>query len=885
VSLFFGLLGPVSAWRHGVEVPLGSPQQRALLALLLLHRNEMVSTARMLDVLWPTRAPPNALQVLRTYVFRLRGGPLGPHDRSPLVTGHHGYELRIADDIVDAGRFETLVAAGHAEFEGGNASAAEALLREALQLIRGTPLVELEDDRIAGLERDRLDELRAVAEEELVEARLAQGRHRELVGELRAAVAADRVRERTCGQLMVALYRSGRQAEALTAYQATRRALADELGLTPGHQLRDVERMILLHDPALDLPAPRAPTLPRYDTSFLGRDGDLAALRAALNDARLVTLVGAAGVGKTRLAAETAAGVIDARVWWVDLGSVISGRVTASIARALAVPEVPGRAPADLVVARLREAKALLVLDNCEHVLAEVAGFATHALEADSDARILGTSREPLRVAGERVHPLSGLRAPVAEQLFVERAPVAVGDDQVADVVGHLDGLPLAIELAAAALRFVSPADLAISLRERLSLPGDEQRLTPRRQRTLEAAIAWSYELLTPVQQEVLRRLAVFPGSFAAAQAQAVAGDVAGLADTSLVTTESGRYRLLQTVRAFALARLHASGEYEDAARRHRDVYQELADIVEHNMVGPGLPEWLPRSRQEHENFDAALRWSLDRGDAEEALRLAASLGWYWYRTGFVAHGRELLDHAIRISDPSSASWPHALVARSWMATGAATADAVAITDATVAACERAGDPGLLGEALANRAQALIAVRRLGEARADIERSRALCASVARLQEEGVIFADQCLGCVLLEAGQLDEAEVLLVRAHDAMKRMRGTRYAGFTLIELARVQLAQRRPEAAAETAANALADLRRREDPRGVAGARPWVRRAPGALGDLERARIDLEEAVEVAERWGFEAWATEADRALAEPPLMASGQVDVLAEEPPL
>ena len=277
MSLRFGLLGPVTAWRHGVELPLGSPQQRALLALLLLHRNEVVSTDRMLEALWPGRAPPNALQVLRTYVSRLRGGPLGPPEHSPLVTGHHGYELRVADDAVDADRFEALVAAGRAAFDGGEAPSSEALLREALALVRGTPLAELADDQLAGLERARLDELRAVAAEELVEARLAQGRHRELVAELRAAVAADRLRERTCGQLMVALYRSGRQAEALAAYQATRRALADELALAPGRPLREIERMILLQDRVLDLPAPRAPTLPRFETSFLGRDGELAA--------------------------------------------------------------------------------------------------------------------------------------------------------------------------------------------------------------------------------------------------------------------------------------------------------------------------------------------------------------------------------------------------------------------------------------------------------------------------------------------------------------------------------------------------------------------------------------------------------------------------------
>ncbi|WP_053227431.1 ATP-binding protein [Solirubrobacter soli] len=876
MTLAFGLLGPVSAWRNGVELALGSPQQRALLALLLLHRNEVVSTARMLDVLWPARAPANALQVLRTYVFRLRAEPLGPAEDSPLLTRRQGYELQVGGHAVDADRFEALLAAGRAAFEGGKPATAEALLREALELFRGTPFAELDEDDLARIERGRLEELRAVAAEELVEARLALGRHRELVSELRAAVAADRRRERTCGQLMVALYRSGRQTEALEAYHTAHRALADEYGLAPGPQLRGLERMILLQDRALDLPAPRAPALPRYETSFLGRGDELTALRELLRGERLVSLVGAAGVGKTRLAAETAAGIGDARVWWVDLGSIAAGRVVAAVARSLAVPEVPGRAAADLVVARLREARSLLVLDNCEHAVPEVAGLAAHVLDRDPDVRILSTSRESLRVAGERVQPLAGLRPPVAERLFAERSTVAVEPDDLRELVGCLDGLPLAIELAAAALRSTAPADLAAALRERLTMPGDEQRLTPRRQRTLEAAIGWSYDLLPPEQQDVLRRLAVFPGSFAAEQAHAVVGDIGALLDASLVTAESGRYRLLQTVRAFALARLHESGDHEDAARRHRDVYQELAEVVELQMLGPGLPEWLPRSRLEHENFDAALRWSLDTGDSEGALRFAATMGWYWYRTGFVAHGRELIERALALSGPHSPWWPHALVTRSWMATGAATADAVAITDEAVAVCERVGGDDL-GQALANSAQALIAAGRLDDARVAIERSRAIFSTIPRL-EEGVIFADQCLGCLLLERGELDEAEALLVRAHDAMRRMRGTRYAGFTLIELARVQLAQRRPDAAAETAAHALADLRRREDSRGIAGALTCLGRARAALGESDQARAHLEEAVAIAERWGFANWAREAERALAT-------EVDVAGQEPAL
>ena len=519
----FGLLGPATAWHEGREVDLGSPQQRTLFAALLLHRNEPVTTDRLVDALWPAGAPPNAVQAVRTYVSRLRGGPLGWAD---LVTHRQGYELRAASGEVDVDRLESRVAAARGELTRGDAVAAEAVLTEALALMRGPPLPELRDDAVAAAERTRVDELCAGAEDELVEARLAQGLHLEILPLLRAAVTAQPLRERSWEQLMVALYRSGRQAEALAAYRGARRALG-EFGLEPGATLRALERMILLQDPALELPQVDEPCLPRPRTTFLGRESDVAAVESGIAGHRLVTIVGPAGVGKTRLAAEvlTSAGArLGVRVWWVDLARAGATRVAAATARALAVPQVPGRPAADLIVVRLQETPAVLVLDNCEHVLEESAQLAATLLSRDPRIRVLATSREPLRVAGEQVHRLAGLADEPATRLLLDRAGSAHHDPEaIADVIVLLDGLPLALELAAGKLRSISAAALSRGLRERLWLLTGGDRPIPLRQRTLETAIAWSHEILPVTEQRVLRRLAVFAGGFDAAIAEAVA--------------------------------------------------------------------------------------------------------------------------------------------------------------------------------------------------------------------------------------------------------------------------------------------------------------------------------------------------------------------------
>lgn len=879
----YGLLGPVTVWRDGAEANLGSPQQRTVLALLLLHRNRFVSIDTLADVLWPDRLPAHAVAVLRTYAARLRAGTLPP---DALRTLPGGYELRVVPGEVDADRLETLMADARGGLERGDAAAAEAALVEALGLVRGPVLVELADDHDATAERARLEELLVAAQEELAEARLAQGEHRALVPVLSAAVTADPVRERTWGQLMVALYRSGRQADALGTYRRARRTLA-ELGLELGPQLRELERLVLLQDAALDLRSGREQRVPRYRTSLVGRDAALALLEADLRSGGIVSVVGPAGAGKTRLAAEVTPR-LGPPWWWVDLDAVRPGRAIAATARALSVPDVPGRAPIDGIVARLREARGLIVLDNCEHVLDEAAALVSALLtETSPVAGILTTSREALRVDGERVHRLAGLETGPAARLFHDRAQRPLADSaSVADLVTKLDGLPLAIELAAARLGTLPVAVLSTDLDERLTLLADGPRNAPARQRTLEAAIGWSYDLRSPAEQRLLRRLAVFPGNFDGTAAAAVGGDcvlplLARLVDASLLMADPPRYRLLVTVRSYARERLREAGEEEDARRCHRDHYRRLAEALDGNMANAGLAAWLPRGHLEHENFLLALRWSLDRGDADEAFVLAARLAIFWFRTGFLRDGGALLDRAMAGAGPGGPLWARALYGRALLAHGLASADAAAWAVAATDAAEAAGDRELLACGLALQGHARLLTGRLAEARGLLERART--EATASGSQEAIGFADQLLGNLALAEGDLDSAGDLLVRARDRFRRLRVTLDAGYTLVDLARVRLAQGQFENALITAGDAVTDFRRRGDPRGVAGALRCLGEAYAGLGQPERAEPVLEEARSLAEQWGVLRPSAQPDEPRQEP-LLRTG-VQALTDERPV
>ena len=520
----FRILGPFEVRVDGRTVPLAARKLRALLAVLLLHANEPLSRDRLIEDLWAGRPPATAPKILKTYVSQLRGA-LG---RDAIETVPSGYELRAGPESVDARRFEQLVA----EARVAAPPAAALALREALALWRGPPLAEFAYEPWARLEIARLEELRLEALEERIDAELALGGDSEVVAELELLVARHPLRERLRGQLMLALYRSGRQAEALAAYRDARRALVEALGIEPGPSLRRLERAVLDQDPSLDVGrseqgadgrAQPPPRLRGPSSSFVGRKRELRELQTLLRreDVQLLTLTGAAGSGKTRLAIEAARGLAAdwPQVVLVELAPIAdSNLVEKTIADELGVRPRPGQTPGEALIDYLRDRRALLLLDNFEHVLAAAAPL-RELIAAAPGVTMLVTSRAALGVARERIYPvpplelpdpsmprtLARLRETEAIRLFCDRAREARPDfglcaanaEAVAEVCVCLDGLPLALELAAARTTLLSPHALVARMGGRLDLlkavPGHG---LAERHGTLRAAIEWSYDLL-----------------------------------------------------------------------------------------------------------------------------------------------------------------------------------------------------------------------------------------------------------------------------------------------------------------------------------------------------------------------------------------------------
>ena len=809
MTLRFEVLGRLIAADGAREAAIPRGHGRSILAALLAEPNRRVSVDDLVDALWGETPPRTASNTLQVHVGTLRRAlrDASAALAARITTDGPGYRLRVEPGELDAEALAAAVAA--ARRSGGAEAAATAdLLRTALGHWHGQPF-EGVDARTPAVDAaaGRLEELRMTAVELLAELDLRLGHADEVARLLEAAIAEAPFRERLHALLMLALYRSGRQADALAAYQRVRARLGEELGIDPGPELRALELAILRHDPGLRggratlgeaTEVPGDVLLPSSATRFVGREMELERFESRLTTERLITVVGVGGAGKTRFAIEAAARTATAfpgGVRFVDLGATTDGdRLRQAIAGAWSIAEQPGRALVDVIGAALGADRRLLLLDTCEHLVDPVAHTASRLLELAPGLTILATSREPLRLATELVWhlpPLGGiatdrsgpedrseaLLADDAVRLFVaradrlrpERAWSQADLTTIATVCRGLDGLPLAIEMAAARSLVLTPADIAARLDDRLDLLASPDRDASARHRTLRATFDWSYELLGPAERETLANLSIFvrPASPAAVEAicrTAVTDDptsvAVALAERSLVVAEidgegRSRFGLLDTVREYALGHLRAARAEDSAAGRHLAYWTAVAAKAYERRHA--------EADQQADALEAAsdeLRVALDRAhgrDPAGELRLAGLLGWFWSHHTHVREGRQILDRVLASTVDDDLSRARALGARgaiasaqgeatvaeadltaalaTWRELGdgvevAATLDglgwarfwagddggSMAAFEDAVAAADQLGDPALIRRTRAGLGQVVVAVGDLGRA-------------------------------------------------------------------------------------------------------------------------------------------------------------------------
>jgi predicted ATPase/DNA-binding SARP family transcriptional activator/tetratricopeptide (TPR) repeat protein len=678
-----GILGPLDV-RDGSARPLevSGPRLRALLIRLAVDVGRTVPAERLIDDLWGDAPPASAANALQALVSRLRG--VGLHEA--LESGPGGYRLALDPGQVDAVAFERLVTGARA---AGDPAARAETLRRALAMWRGSALADVSTASFAATPIARLEGLRVEAVEERVEADIALGRAARLVPELEELTALHPLRERLRGQLMRSLYAAGRQADALTVYEDARRTLAESLGVDPSPALAEVHLSILRGEAESPGSVPRT-NLPAQLTSFVGREAEIARVGELLGSARLVTLTGPGGTGKTRLASEAASRMADAApdgVWFVPLAPVRGALdVPQAVLVAIGIPEtvriLEARElvhPLDRLTDALSDKRLILVMDNCEHLIDAVATLADRLLTAAPGVRVLATSREPLGITGESLCPVPALALPPEEtdaesaraydsvRLFVDRAaavrPGFVLDaDTVAPVVRicrALDGTPLAIELAAARLRALTPGQVADRLDDRFRLLNVGSRTALPRHQTLRAVVDWSWELLDEEERRVLRRLSVFNGGATLESAEKVLDAdvidvIASLVDKSLVMATGDtevRYRLLETVRAYATERLAEAGEDKRLRDAHAAYFLDLAVRAEPELRGHDQLIWIERLTAERHNCNTALRHAIDTRDVDTAVRLVGNLAWFWILRDYEAEAGQWAVAVWEIAD------------------------------------------------------------------------------------------------------------------------------------------------------------------------------------------------------------------------------------------